>query len=158
MPQDQNLYFTAATGDDLHVATTKGSLSIPLGAARNIGIGSHKLYIEAIVKVALTTGGKTQEIDLIAADDAALTVNVVTIKASILSFAALAPIGNRQIAHIPEAQLSAASGAFLKESAFLGIVSQSASGDPGAGSYVALLTLEPGLTTKYATTSLVDYP
>jgi hypothetical protein len=153
--EDLGLYFTDPAGDDLHTAATLGTKSIPLGVARNIGVGSKKLYIVGMVTVALTTGGKTQEIDLVTATDAALTQNLTTIKATIMQFPALAPIGNKQIAHIPEAALAAVKGAFLQEKLYLGIKSQSASGDPATGSYKVFLSLEPGAHNIYPTTNLV---
>lgn len=155
--EDNSLYFTATPGgDDLHTATTLGSKSIPLGVARNIAVGSHKLFIKGIVTVALTTGGKTQEIDLITATDAALTQNVTTIKASIIQFPALAGIGNTQYAAIPASTLAAATGAFLEENLYLGVESQSAAGDPATGSYKIFLTLEPGQRFIYPTTNIVN--
>lgn len=145
--EDLSLYFTDPAGEDMHSGSpTLGSKSIPLGIARNIGVGSKKVFLKVIVTAALTTGGKTLGVDLITDSAAGLATSMVIVKAGLILIPALAAIGATFYAELPEADTY---------KAFLGIQTDGHSDPPGAGNIKAFLTLEPGVHRIYPTTSLV---
>ena len=152
--EDVNLYFTAVTGEDLHAgAPTKGSLSIPMGVARNIAVGPKKLFLCAVVTVALVGGGGTLEVDLIDADDATLTTNMRVVRDAFLQFPAASAIGDRMYAQIPEQLYD--DKTFLQEKLYLGVQVSADGSALSAGSLVIFLTTEPGVGHIYPTTNIV---
>ena len=156
MPEDSNLFFTAQGGDDV-TANAAGELftaSIPLGVVRNIAVGSHKLYLQAIVMQALVGAGDSVDIDLLTATNQGITAGVVTVQQAIVSFPAASPVGTRLYAEVPESTYNSAT--FLQENLYLGAQSYArGSGAPSQGLIFCELTLEPGVPHIYPTTTLV---
>jgi hypothetical protein len=154
--EDVSLYFTAQTGDDVTQSASGENFtqSIPLGIARNIAVGSKKLYLEAIVKEALVGAGDTVDIDLFTSSDSAGTQNVTVISQAIVSFPAASAAGSRLFAAVPEQIYNSTS--FLEENLYLCAMAYArGSGAPSQGLVTCLLTLEPGIPHIYPTNTLV---
>lgn len=158
--EDQNLNFSADAGDDM-TASAAGelfSLSIPLAVMRNISAGTKKMFVEIIVKTALSGAGDTLDIDLGYSDDAAGVTNAVWFAPTLLQIPAAAAIGTKLSAQIPDSLYNSAT--FLQEGSAAGanlILRGYARGNgaPNTGKVFAHLTLEPGFHNVYPSKTTV---
>lgn len=78
--------------------------SIGKGSAQaQINTAMHPLFLHSIVTTAFTDGGSntSTDVDLVDADDAALSVNLTVLKTSVLQFAQTAAVGVKKSAMVP---------------------------------------------------------
>ncbi|HVZ80308.1 MAG TPA: hypothetical protein VHE12_05825 [bacterium] len=146
--EDRNLYFTDMDGENVYSGSDSGVLcsqSIDLATARNIGVGSHKVFCVVEVTDALVGANDSLDIDFVTADNAALTSSLVVIKQTAIQFAAAAAEGTRDYFEVPES---------FNYKEFIGIrVYARGSGAPSAGAIRARLSLEPGVRHLYTSAS-----